>query len=199
MQKLRHLATALALSAACAAAQASPVTINFDSLGSDVVVGSTYAGLGVTFSNAVTAALSLPGGSGSISIGAVSGGYQPQPSNPIVATFTTGVSSVSLTGLDVGLNGFVMTAYDAAVGGSVVDTDQVFGSSVGIGEFFTLNLTGSNIFRVEFSQVRNVVGDGVLFDNFVFDKAGTVPEPSSLLLAALGMAGLVSVSRKRRA
>lgn len=179
-----------------AAAVAVPVTIDFDDLGSGVTVGSHYASSGVTFVDAVTNSYgTLPGGSAPTGISHATSGYRPQPSNPIEAIFSAVVSTVSLSGLDVGQNGFVMNAYDAISGGSLVDTATIFGSSsAGVGEFFTLTLTGG-IRRIEFSQVQNVYGDGVVFDNLVFDTAVSVPEPATWLMLMLGLLGVRVVRR----
>lgn len=180
---------------------AAPITIDFDDLGTGVTVGGHYSGLGVTFVDAVTNSFgTLPGGTAPISIFHSLSGSQPQPADPIEAIFSSSVSSVSLTGIDVGLNGFVLSAYDAVAGGSLLATDQIFGSNVGVGEFFTLSLAAIGIRRVEFSQVRNVAGDGVTFDNFVFDAdVSAVPEPGSLALLGLGLAGLCFTRKKKEA
>lgn len=189
---------ALAIALTTLTTQAAPVTIDFDELASGVAIGATYAGLGVTFSNARTFNFSgLAGASNPMAIGSISSGVQPQPSDPISATFAFGVSTVSLRGLDIGQNGFVLTAYDALVGGSVLDTEQVFGPEVGVGSFFDLTVLGSGIRRVEFSQVRNITGDGAVFDNFSFDRGNTVPEPGSMALAALALLALGG-SRRRK-
>lgn len=197
----QHTLAALAIALTTLTTQAAPVTIDFDELASGVAVDATYAGLGVTFSNATTVNLSgMAGASNPMAIRSISSGFQPQPSNPISATFAFGVSTVSLRGLDIGRNGFVLTAYDALVGGSVLDTEQVFGPDVGFGSFFDLTVLGTDIRRVEFSQVRNifdVISDGAAFDNFSFDRGNTVPEPGSMALAALALLA-VGGSRRRK-
>lgn len=151
---------------------ATPATINFDDLASGVSVGSTYDSLGVNFADALTDNNgSLPGGTPPTSIMHSFSSYQPQPNSPIIATFNFPVSSVSLTGIDVGENGFVLSAYDAITGGNLLASDQVFGDDIGVSEFFTLSLSATGIRRVEFSQVQNLGGgDGLVFDNFVFDS-----------------------------
>ena len=88
----------------------------------------------------------------------------------------------------------MLTAYDAVSGGNVVATQQVFGSALGVGEFFTLTVTGSAIRRVQISQVTAVGGDGMLLDNFrvTFGGPATVaPVPTLEFGALAGLAGLM--------
>ena len=120
MRFLRWL-TLVGFVAAAVAGQAVATTIDFDDLGDNVVVGAHYAGLGVTFVDAETGPFGgLPGGTPPRAIVHDTLFSTFGPANPIVALFSSPVTSVSLTGIDVGAAGFLMTAYDAAVGGAVV-------------------------------------------------------------------------------
>ncbi|MGB5177133.1 MAG: hypothetical protein WBP44_00240, partial [Gammaproteobacteria bacterium] len=102
---------------------AAPITINFDELGtSSVTVGDYYLASGVTFEDAITTG-SLTGGSGTTAIFHATNTNKPQPDNPIAAIFSSSVSSVSLTGLDVGTAGFLFSAYD--VSDSLLGTTQI--------------------------------------------------------------------------
>jgi hypothetical protein len=178
-------------------------TINFDTGTPDNSVGSFYSALGVTFTNATFDSNGfLPGGTAPNAIRATVGdnnGYFVSSANPIAALFSLAQTSVSLTGVDVGAGGFRMVAYNALVGGSVVDTQTVFGSGIGVGEFYTLTVTGSNILRIEFFQVTpGLGGDGIVFDNLVYGGSAPVPEPATMLLFGMGLAGTAGAIRKRR-
>lgn len=188
----------LAAALSTTAVSAAPIRIDFDDLQSNTIVGNNYAHLGVSFDNAVARSFGpLPGTSGTNALTTQFSGTRPQPSNPLSAVFSSAVSSVGLTGVDVGLAGFVLTAYDAQVGGNIVDTQKVFGTNLGFNEFFKLTVSGANIRRVEFSQAISVPADGTVFDDFVFERA-EVPEPASLGLLGLGIGALALGRRKRK-
>lgn len=185
-------------------ASAAPVVINFDALAPGAVVGAAFSGVGVTFSNATTFNTSLlpgatqPFASPPIAIFSTSAAQLLGTTNIISAAFSlTNVSSVSLLGLDVGADGFAFRAYDAEVGGNLIDSDVVFGVGAGVAQAFTLTLTGTGIRRVEFAQGASSGGDGIGFDNFTFDTVGTVPEPTTLAL--VGAALFAAMCAKRRA
>lgn len=186
-------------------AAAAPVTINFDSMATGVQVNAAFAGNGVTFVNATTFQTSFlpvstqPLASAPISIFSTSAAQLLGTSNIISAVFSlTNVSSVSLLGLDVGVAGFAFRAYDAEVGGTLLDADAVLGTGDGSGQAYTLTLTGSGIRRVEFAQANTSGPDGIGFDNFSFDtEATSIPEPGSLAL--VGAALLAGAAARRRA
>ena len=188
---------------------AAPIVIDFDDLGPGVSVDGHYSGLGVTFVDATTNSFgSLPGGSAPTAINHSTSGFVPQPSDPIEAIFSSLASSVSLTGLDVGNDGFILSAFDAVSGGNLLATEQIIGIGDGVGASSTLTVAATGIKRVEFSQVRDLpdgISDGIAFDNlsFVVDSSTpitppSIPEPLTLGLFALGLAG-IGCSRKRKA
>jgi hypothetical protein len=179
---------------------AAPVTLNFDEFvvppGGSVDISTRYTSVGVTFSNAVVVSgQPITGSSLPNVLWSRSDGGYPQPSDPIAAKFGAAQQSVSVTGLDVGNNGFILNAYDAEVGGSLVDSEQFVGVGTGDDVFRTLTVDAAAIRRVEFSQVLNLgggFGDLILFDDFTFVPASVigVPEPASLALSVLGLFAL---------
>ena len=135
----------------------------------------------------------LPGMSGTMGINHATGSYEWGPSTPVIATFAQPASSVSVDGIDVGTQGLVITAFDAPTGGTQLATQQVFGTGLGIGQFYTVTVTGANIRRVEISQVTTGSGDGMLLDNFrvTFAAPAVVTPVPTLELG--GLAGLVAL------
>lgn len=176
-------------------ALAQTVTLNFDDGTAGSLVGGHYSAQGITFQDArwVNMGSGLPGMSGTMGIYHATGGFTWGPSTPVIATFAQPASSVSVDGIDVGTQGLVITAFDAPTGGTQVATQQVFGTGVGVGEFYTVTVTGANIRRVEISQVTTGSGDGMLLDNFrvTFAAPAVVTPVPTLELG--GLAGLVAL------
>jgi len=165
--------------------------IDFDDGTASSAVGSFYSGLGATFSDALwTSTLGDP-----LAIASISGSFRPKVGNPIIVTFASPVSSVSILARDVGFNGIRLDAYDAAVGGSLVDFDEFFGPDVGgVGTNAGLSTAGASIRRVEFYQPVSGFGDGVVWDDLAFEP---VPEPTTALLLATGLTALAMRRRRR--
>jgi len=171
--------------------------IDFEILADEENLVNQYAAQGVTFVDAsAESSLPLTGQSGLTFIIHTSSDFQPTESDPIEAIFTSSdVTSVSITGLDVGANGFILKAFDSVSGGTELDSSQFVGPDIGFGAFTTLTVNSSGIRRVEFSQfLTGSSRDGLAFDDLTFT---TVPEPSSTLLLSAGL-GLLTFHRKRR-
>lgn len=176
------------------AANAQATLIDFEDGTSGTSVGSFYTAQGVEFSNAQWITNTLAGMSGSMGIRSTSGGYTFFQPDAVVITFPAGVPNVSIVGIDVGENGLRMDAYDAAVGGSLLDSDEAYGTAVGVGQYFAVETAGTLIYRVELYQIVNTAGDGILLDDLQFnfgdariDAVPAVPVPtlSSWSLAIL--------------
>ena len=176
-------------------ALAQTVTLNFDDGTAGSLVGGHYSAQGITFQDArwVNMGSGLPGMSGTMGINHATGSYEWGPSTPVIATFAQPASSVSVDGIDVGTQGLVITAFDAPTGGTQLATQQVFGTGVGIGQFYTVTVTGANIRRVEISQVTTGSGDGMLLDNFRVTFAAPVVVTPVPTLELGGLAGLVAL------
>jgi hypothetical protein len=191
----RIFAFAFALASAPVIADASTL-INFDNLSGGDNVTTQYAG--VTFSDALVANFPLAGYSAPNFIRSLSSAYQPQQGSPISAVFASAVSSVSLLGLDIGANGFILKAFDSVSGGNLLALASFTGSDIGVGTFQSLTVSAAGILRVEFSQITNVGGgDGMGFDDFSYDVS-EVPVPATLPLGLAGVAAFGFVARRRK-
>jgi uncharacterized protein (TIGR03382 family) len=199
---IRKTIASLAVVFATTASAAHADTLSFDDGIDGELVGSFYSGLGVTFSNAEwTENFGLPGSSGTLGIRAP-GTFEWQSDNAVVAVFGASVGAVRITGIDVGQNGLRMDAYDATVGGTLVDLDAVFGLSDGAGQFYDIAVSASLIRRVEIYQINPSLGDnkdGILLENLLFHANATaVPIPPAMALFATGLAGLGWLARRRK-
>jgi hypothetical protein len=177
-------------------AQALPILINFDGLSTGVAVTNQFAG--VTFSNTITAngnPVSSPN-----TIKAISSGFQPKVGSPLIATFSSAATSVSIVGSNVGGSGIRIDAYDAVTGGSIIGFDSFIGTGLGSGVTSLLSVSTSGIFRVEFYQPLTT-GEGVEWDDFTYEPASasaSASEPATLAIFGLGLAGLGLMRRRKR-
>jgi hypothetical protein len=197
---IRHFARFVLTSALIGAAvfpgAASAVLIDFDSLGSGVNIDGMNLG-GVTLTT-------LDGSTQTVSNGGV--GYISAPNavttngfmqaNFLNMTFDALVSSVTVTGGDRGgdTDQFQMRAYSDlnVLLGTI--TSPVFGGNPLGGpemqDFFTLTIAFPDMRRVE---VQSLINAGIGIDNLQF----SVPEPGTLALLGLGLAGFAFARRRK--
>lgn len=169
-------------------------TINFDDgQPNGTPINGFYAAQGVTFTGAKwNKSFNLPGSSGSQCVTSIVYSYFPMPETAIRADFSTIVDFVTLRGVQVGVNGFLLRAYDSS--SALIDTRTVYGTGIGIDQFADLTVTGA-IQHISFSEVAlNDQNAAILFDNMQF-RAAPVPEPASVFAF---MGALALLKRKRR-
>ena len=191
-------AAALTLAALlAAAAPAAATVIAFDDGAQDASIGGFYSGLGVTFAGASWQPnFGLVGFTGALGMASdnLADPFRYDTDAPILASFATAMDVMSVGVLDLGENGFTLRAYDAAVGGNLIASATLYGIGLGNNNYQVMSLAAPGMLRVEMSQVLDFSADGVILESFSFS---TVPEPGTLGLLALGLAGIAG--RRRRA
>lgn len=175
---------------------AAPILIDFDGFASGTNIdGMNLGGVTITSADGTTIA------SGAHGVGSISPPNSAQnddfaKTNPLVLTFDGLVSSVTLTGLDVGgdFDKFQLQAFDSMNMLIATFTTPVFGGNSSGIDAYTATITAPGIKRVEFSALINA---GLGIDDLQFTEE--VPEPASLAFwSILGTAGIAGWRRMRK-
>ncbi len=164
--------------------------IDFDDGQDQTSVGDHYAPVGVRFENAQWDDFVSPGedlvGAGGLKLIGDFNSFRPSVSSPIVAIFAEPVSMVEVRGLNVGVGGARIDAFDAPIGGNAIAADEAFGVGLGPANHPLLQVeSAEGIWRVHFYQPDYTIepNDGILFDNLTFVS---VPEPAAGVLVVVG-------------
>ncbi|WP_367847189.1 PEP-CTERM sorting domain-containing protein [Rhodoferax sp. WC2427] len=186
----------------CVAAVASPVTLDFEGVVSDLnaLPGSPFSTQGFTFSSTAGSYSAVVYGASTQAHANGSAGYAfcsfDSPNcTPGTAISLVGPSPFSLYRLDLanGLVGDVAGRVDLVghvLGGGTVTASLVTGDA-----WTTETLAGfADLDRLD---ITGYASYGMLMDNLVLEVPHAVPEPGSLALLGWGLAGLAA-ARKRR-
>ena len=183
---IRSIVLAVTLAGAAVASQAAPVTVTFNEAGAPggQLDGTTfYQSYGIAnFTSAVRfgADARLPDDGF---------GITNSPAASAAVIFGEGVSALGMTWAVSGQGvTFVAELYDIA------DVLLETFSSGGVGLFGTASFAASNVRKVVFHDS----GSQVAIDTLTYTR-GTVPEPATLALVGLALAGAAVVARRRKA
>lgn len=192
------------------AAPFAGTVINFEGFADGTLISNQYAGQGVTFTQndgGTPQADNQPflfgytQNSGTAVLTGTTTGGAPFPTVAgLVAQFASPVAQAAAFFSDwAPLGNYTITAFDT--GGAVIEsltvlasdlpTCQVSGCGIYVGFQYGSNLIG----KIQFGPSSGF-GDAFAIDDLVF--ASSVPEPTTLALLGLGLAGL-AISRRRRA
>ncbi len=186
-------------------------TITFDDGTAGSAIGTFYASLGITFSNArwefPAPGFGIGGSTGLVLEDVTDNGfnppYSPTSTTPIVGIFSSPQDFVSILGVDVGSAGMELDAYDA--GGNLIGSPQFYGTGSGVGIFQTLSVSAPGIVRFDLFQPTPNRTDGLAFDNLTFDADPPAPEvddvgiePGTWILLGSGLLAMVLLGYLKR-
>ena len=193
---------ACALGLHCATAVASPVTLDFEGVVSDLnaIPGSPFSTQGFTFTSTAGSYSAVVYGQGTQAHANGSAGYAfcsvDSPNcAPGTAIRLVGPSPFSLYRLDLtnGLVGDVAGRVDLVgylLGGGTVT------ASLATGDAWTTE-TLSGFTHLGSLDITGYASYGMLMDNLVLDVPNAVPEPSSVALLGLGLAALAAARKSQ--
>jgi hypothetical protein len=190
-------------------AKASTITFDDGTVGG--TIGTFYASLGITFSNA-SWAFPPPG----FQIGASTGllledltdngfnpPYSPTSTTPIVGIFSSPQDFISILGVDVGAAGMELDAYGA--GENLLGSPEFYGTGAGLGVYQTLSVSAPGVVRFDLFQPTPNRSDGLAFDNLTFNADPPTPvpedvgiEPGTWILLGSGLLALVVAGYLKR-
>ncbi|MDL2358613.1 MAG: PEP-CTERM sorting domain-containing protein [Pseudomonadota bacterium] len=191
--KSRLLATVFSLTAIYAATslQANATTIDFTTVPTGTAVTNQYAGVTFSLAGGVDSAGAPTVGRGGLTNTRYSGAYPT--AEFLIATFAPTVKDVSFTFNNAGYNGAnnfaLYNASHALIAG---------GAMSGSGDVFYDLSSYTGISEIQWSNGRATNNWWQKLDSVSFtQEASKVPEPGSLALFGLGLAGFAVLRRQR--
>lgn len=195
LKKLLSLAAVAMLCGPMFAAPAHAATINFEGFSDGQNInGLNLGGVTLTATGGVVEIFSN-GRFGASFNSPVNAFSTPNGTGTLTGVFDAPTSFVSLYAGDEGgdTDSWRLEVFDAAVGGNSLGS--LSSGDYSGDPYFLLAITASNILRFEATWTGLVAG--VAYDDLSFDSA-TVPEPGSLALLGLSLAGLAAARRRKQ-